>query len=118
MVDVSFSVTDFGFFTIRSYYETSLIKGPQDGAGASLKYKADMAVIKDNVIIQNTCDLIHYAEKNLKEPAPSRYQSENVTLNRRIFFLRRQSEQRQALQDIYRGQRKQEHSQYYFNWRK
>ena len=116
MVDVSFSVTDFGLFTIRNYYETSLTKGPQDGAGANLKYKADMAVIKDNVIIQNASDMIHYAEKNLKTPAPSCYQSENVTLNRRIFFLRRQSEQGQALQDIYRGQGKQEHSQYYFNW--
>ena len=86
MGDVSFSVTDFGFFTIRNYYETSHAKGPQDGAGANLKHKADMAVIKGNEIIQNARDLFDYAERNLKEPAPSRYQSENVTLKRRIFF--------------------------------
>ena len=41
MGDVSFSVTDFGFFTIQNYYETSHTKGPQDGAGANLKHKAD-----------------------------------------------------------------------------
>ena len=29
---------------------------------------------------------VSYAEKNLKEPASSRYQSENITLKRRIFF--------------------------------
>lgn len=86
MGNVSFSVTDFGFFTIRNYYETSHAKGPQDGAGANLKHKADMAVIKGNEIIQNARDLFNYAEKNLKEPAPSRYQSENVTLKRHIFF--------------------------------
>lgn len=86
MGDVSFSVTDFGFFTIRNYYETSHAKGPQDGAGANLKLKADMAVIKGNEIIQNARDLFNYAEKNLKEPAPSHYQSENKTLKRGIFL--------------------------------
>ena len=46
MGDVSHSAVDFGYVTIRNYYETSHAKGPQDGAGANLKHKADMAVIK------------------------------------------------------------------------
>ena len=86
MGDVSFSVTDFGYFTIRNFYETSHAKGPQDGAGANLKHKADMAVIKEQVIIQNAHDLYNFAEDKMKDPAPSRYQSENVALKRRIFF--------------------------------
>lgn len=86
MGDVSLSVTDFGFFTIRNYYETSHAKVPQDGAGANLKHKADMAVIKGNVIIQSARDLYDFAQRNMKDPAPSRYQSESVALERRIFF--------------------------------
>ena len=86
MGDVSYSTTDFGYFTIRNYYETSHAKGPQNGAGANLKHKADMAVIKEQVVIQNANDLYGFAEKNLKEPAPSCYQSENVALKRRLFF--------------------------------
>ena len=86
MGDVSFSNADFGYRTIRNYFETSHAKGPQDGAGANLKHKADMEIIKRNVIIQNAEDLLKFAENNLKTPAPSRYQSENVQLKRRIFF--------------------------------
>ena len=86
MGDVSFSNSDFGYRTIRNYFETSHAKGPQDGAGANLKHKADMEVIKRKVVIQNAKDLFSFAENNLKTPAPSRYQSENVQLKRRIFF--------------------------------
>ena len=84
--DVSFSVTDFGYFTICNFYETSHAKGPQDGAGANLKHEADMAVIKEQVLIQNARDLFNFAEDKMKDPAPSRYQSENVALKHRIFF--------------------------------
>ena len=86
MGDVSFSNADFGYRTICNYFETSHAKGPQDGAGANLKHKADMEIIKRNVIIQNAEDLFKFAENNLKAPAPSHYQSENVQLKRRIFF--------------------------------
>ncbi len=41
--------TDFGYVTIRNYFETSHAKGLQDGAGANLKHKADIAVIKRQV---------------------------------------------------------------------
>lgn len=61
MGDVSYSKLDFGFTTIRNYFETSHAKGPQDGAGANLKHKADMAVIRREVVIQNAKDLFDYA---------------------------------------------------------
>ena len=49
MGDVAHSSADYGYVTIRNYFETSHAKGPQDGAGANLKHKADMAVIKRQV---------------------------------------------------------------------
>ena len=86
MGDVSFSVPDFGFLTIRNYFETSHAKGPQDGAGANIKYKCDMAVINRKVVIQNAKDLFSFVEKEFKDPSPSRFQSENVRLKRRVYF--------------------------------
>ena len=50
MGDGGHSSSDFGYVVIRNYFETSHAKGPQDGAGANLKHKADMAVIKRQVI--------------------------------------------------------------------
>ena len=64
-------------------------KGPQDGAGANLKHKADMAKIKGNEIIENASDQFDYAERKLKEAAPSHYQLENVTLKRHIFYVKK-----------------------------
>ena len=46
MEDVAQSSSDFGYITVRNYFETSHAKGLQNGAGANLKHKADMAVIK------------------------------------------------------------------------
>lgn len=86
MGDISYSEEDFGFKTIQNYHETSHAKGPQDGAGANVKHKADMAVIKCQVIMRNAEDLYNFCAENLQQPAPSRYQSENVKLSRRIFF--------------------------------
>lgn len=60
MGDVSFSINDFGFPTVRNYFETSHGKGPQDGVGANLKHKADMAVIRHEVVIQNANDLFDF----------------------------------------------------------
>ncbi|CAH3173995.1 unnamed protein product, partial [Porites evermanni] len=87
MVDISFSNSDFGYRTIRNYFETSHAKGPQDGAGANLRHKADMAVIKGQGVMQKAEDLYNFAQNNLKTPSPSRYQSEYVQLKRRIFFF-------------------------------
>ena len=58
MGDVNMSATDFGFMSIIIINEISHAKGPQDGAGANLKHKADMAVIKEQqVLIQNAHNL-------------------------------------------------------------
>lgn len=78
MGDVSYSVA--GYPTIRNYFETSHAKGPQDGAGANLKFKADMAVIRRQKVIQNARDLFEFAQENLRVP------SEKASLSRRIFF--------------------------------
>ena len=87
MGDVSFSVNDFGFPTVRNYFEPSHAKGPQDGAGANLKHKADMAVIRREAVIQNARDLFDFAEANLTLPSSTWFQSQVVKLKRRIFFF-------------------------------
>ena len=85
--DVSFSVNDFRFPTVRNYFETSCAKRPQDGAGANLKHKADMAVIRGEAVIQNARDLFDFAEANLTLPLSTRFQSQVVKLKRRVFFF-------------------------------
>lgn len=85
MGDVSYSVADSGFVTVRNYFETLHAKGPQDGAGANVKHKANMAVIKQQVVIQNTHDLYSYAKENLSETSSTRYKWQSIGLKRRIF---------------------------------
>ena len=46
MGDIAQSSSDFGYITICNYFETLHTKGCKDGAGANLKHKADMGVIK------------------------------------------------------------------------
>ena len=87
MGDSSFSNSDFGYRMIRNYFETSHAKGPQDGAGANLRHKADIAVIKGQEVIQKAEDIYNFAQNNPKTLSPSRYQSEYVQLKRRIFFF-------------------------------
>lgn len=71
MGDICKSKLNFGISTIRNCFETSHAKGPQDGAGANLKYKCDMAVIKRQVLIQNAKDMYDFANKEFKTPAPT-----------------------------------------------
>ena len=59
MGDVAHSSSDFGYITVRNYFETSHAKGPQDGAGANLKHKADMAVIKRQVWADHCIGLLN-----------------------------------------------------------
>ena len=80
MGHVNYSETDFGFPAIRNYFETSNVKGPQDGAGANLKSKANMAVIRRQHTIQNASDLYNFANGNLQLPLAG------VRLNCRVFF--------------------------------
>ena len=86
MGDTSYSVADFSFPTIRNYFETSHAKGPQDGAGANVKFKADMAVIRRQKIIQNAVDLYEFAQEQLQVP------SERASLSCRIFLYVAQHE--------------------------
>jgi hypothetical protein len=44
----------------------------------ALEHKCDMAVIKRQVVIQDAKDLYDFAEKEFRDPAASRYQSQNV----------------------------------------
>jgi len=104
MGDLSFSVPDFGFLTVRNYFKTSHAKGPQDGAGANLKHKADMAVLRCQIIIQNAHDLYNYAKENLTEPSSTRYKSQSVGLKQNL-FLRGETSQKQAAK-IQANQRK------------
>lgn len=87
MGDVTFSLLDFGFPTIRNYFETSHAKGPQDGAGANLKHKADMAVIRREVVIQNAKDLFDFAKANLSLSSSTRFQSQVVKLKKTCILL-------------------------------
>ena len=66
---VAQSYSDFGYVTIRNYFETSHAKGPQDVAGANLKHRADMAVIKRQVnarTLKNDIFPLIKVQKNLK----------------------------------------------------
>ena len=87
MGDVNFSLVDFGFPTVRNYFETSHAKGPQDGAGANLKHKADMAVIRRETVIQNAKDLFDFARAELSLPSSTRFQSQVAKLKKRVFFF-------------------------------
>ena len=43
--DLSCSLTDFGYHTQRSYFETSHAKGEQDAAGSHVKQRVSQAVL-------------------------------------------------------------------------
>lgn len=90
MGDVSYTVADFSYPTIRNYFETSHAKGPQDGGGANLKFKADMAVIRRQKVIQNAADLQEFAQENLQVP------SEKASLRRRIFLYIKQHDRQKS----------------------
>ena len=97
MGDVSFSITDL--FTICRYYKTLHSKGPQDGAGANLKHKVDMAVITANVVIQNAHDFFNYADKNLKEPAITRNSGHlTAQIKQQQFAKKKQRSQKESIQ--------------------
>ena len=71
---------------MKNYFETSHAKGPQDSAGTNPKFKADMAVIRRQKIIQNAVDLYEFAQEQLQ------VSSERARLSRRIFFYVKQHE--------------------------
>lgn len=66
--DISYSKKDFGYNTVRNYFETSHAKGTQDAAGGLIKRQADAAVHKGKAIIQCAQDLFDYATRELSVP--------------------------------------------------
>ena len=63
--EFQFSLLDFGFPTVRNYFEASQAKYPAKGAGPNLKHEANMAVIRREVVIQNAKDLLEFAKAYL-----------------------------------------------------
>ena len=83
MEDVSFSLLDFGFPKVRNYFETSHAKCSQGGDSANLKHKADIAVIRREVVIQNAYSIL---QKPTLFTISTQFQSQVVKLKRRVFF--------------------------------
>jgi hypothetical protein len=67
--NLSFATTEYGYKVFhRTFFETNHAKGPQDAAGGFIKRQADIAVLRDNTIIQNAKDLFSFCNNDLKEP--------------------------------------------------
>ena len=78
---VLLSNKDFGYFTKRNYFETSHAKGEQDAAGAHIKQRAAMAVVRNEVTIQSGKDLFEFLSSKFSKPVV-----ENAELKCRKFF--------------------------------
>ncbi len=81
MGDVSLSEKDFGYPTLRHYYETAHAKGEQDSAGAHVKQKCAMAVIRQEAVIRNARDMYNYLQQNFTQSTRT-----NSEVKRRVFF--------------------------------
>ena len=75
------SQKDFGYKTQRNYFETSHAKGEQDAAGANIKQRAAMAVVRNEATIQSGLDLFEFLSKHFTKPV-----GDKVELKRNIFF--------------------------------
>ena len=78
---VLMSQKDFGHHTVRNYFETSHAKGEQDAAGAHIKQRTAIAVVRNEVTIQNDHDLCEFLACKFSSPV-----GENVELKHRRFF--------------------------------
>ena len=54
------SSNDFGYPAQRNYFETSHAKGEQDAAGALMKQKASLAVVRRKATIQSAEQLCSF----------------------------------------------------------
>ena len=82
--DLSCSLADFGFQVDRHFFKTSHAKGEQDAAGANIKQRATLAVLRRETSITSAKDLYEYLSRTLRNPTS---QSENVTLKKRVFSM-------------------------------
>ena len=67
--------------TQRDYHETAHAKGEQDSAGAHVKQKCAMAVIRQEAVIRNARDMYDYLRQNFTEST-----RKNSEVKRRVFF--------------------------------
>ena len=81
--DLSCSLADFGFQVDRHFFETSHAKGEQDAAGANIKQRATLAVLRHETSITSAKDLCDYLSRTFRNPTS---QSRSVTLKNRVFF--------------------------------
>ena len=81
--DLSCSLADFAFQVDRHFFETSHAKGEQDAAGANIKQRATLAVIRREATIGSAKDLYDYLTEHFTNPTS---QSGQVTLKKRVLF--------------------------------
>ena len=84
---VFLSNKEFGYFTKRNCFETSHAKGELDAAGADIKQRAAMTVVRNEVTIQSGKDLFEFLSSKFSKPA-----GENAELKCRKFFYVDQGE--------------------------
>ena len=76
------SSNDFGYPAQRNYFETSHAKGEQDAAGAHIKQKASLAVVRREATIQSAEQLCSFYHQVLL-----RLQAKKSDLRRRCSFM-------------------------------
>ena len=86
--DLSCRLADYGFQVQRNFFETSHPKEEQDAAGANVKQKVSLAVLRKTAVIRSAKDMKEYLEENFATPAASTFASRSkaVGLARRVFF--------------------------------
>ena len=79
--DLSCCLADFGCQIDRHFFETSHAKGEQDAAGANIKQRAALAVIREEATIKSAKDLYDFLKEKFSLPTTS-----NASLSKRLFF--------------------------------
>ncbi|KAK3753750.1 hypothetical protein QZH41_005245 [Actinostola sp. cb2023] len=81
--DLSCCLADFGCQIDRHFFETSHAKGEQDAAGANIKHRATLAVLRRETSINSAKDLHDYLSQHFVSPTS---QSTSTTLKKRVYF--------------------------------
>ena len=84
---VLLSSNDFGYPAQRNYFETSHAKGEQDAAGAHIKQKASLTVVRKEATIQSAEQLCSSLSSSFTEPV-----SKGSDLKRRVFLYVKKDE--------------------------
>ena len=84
---VLLSFNDFGYPVQRNYFKTSHTKGEHDAAGAYIKQKASLAVVRREATIQSAEHLCSFLSSSFTEPV-----SKESDLRRKVFFYVKKDE--------------------------